>query len=126
MFLNKIVEYAKSPKTKYRIVSDGIVWHLQYKEETTFFSIFKIQSWKYVWRPYADVNGSRLMDACGYKTYICSYNCVLTDFVHQWEDINDYFSWAAVEQKKLEKVRQQSLRLQKDNKAYNESLACFS
>jgi len=91
-------------ETKYRTISDGYKEYLQYERKTHFLFIFTVYKWTYIWRPYYDQIWGRSLDTTCSDTYICSYNTYFKDFIEKYPHIEDYFTWADEEQKRLEHI----------------------
>jgi hypothetical protein len=85
-------------QTKYRAVSNGYWYFLEYKKKT-FFSY----KWERIWWPYYDELLGRQIDCTGAEVWVCDMNNNLENFVTQWPCIEAYFEWAKPEQAALEK-----------------------
>jgi hypothetical protein len=87
--------------TKYRKINNGHWNFLQYEKECTFL-FFKWKRWEYVWKPYYDKIYGRTLDVTGYHCQVNDLTENLEAFVQRWRDIEDYFNWAEIEQRRLE------------------------
>jgi hypothetical protein len=95
--------------TKYRIVSDGYAEMLEYLKTykcSFFFWKWELQKWTRVWWPkYDKVRGRD--ESCVFPEYdlhVSMYNNNLKKFVEMWPNIDEYFTWATTEQKRLEQL----------------------